>query len=227
MKLVVGNLKMYMNLEETKEYISVLKGFNNDNVVICPSYIYLHYFLGHNFNLGVQNIFSELNGAYTGEISVLQVKEMGVKYVILGHSERRITLNESNEFINEKVIKSINNGLKVILCIGEHEGCEDKEEFLKSQIDNCLKEVKLDNIIIAYEPVWSIGTGKTPTNEEIKNTIDFIKGYINRNIKVLYGGSVTANNINLLNQIDNVDGFLVGGSSRNAIEFLEIISSVS
>ena len=218
---------MYMNLEETKEYISVLKGFNNDNVVICPSYIYLHYFLGHNFNLGVQNIFSELNGAYTGEISVLQVKEMGVKYVILGHSERRITLNESNEFINEKVIKSINNGLKVILCIGEHEGCEDKEEFLKSQIDNCLKEVKLDNIIIAYEPVWSIGTGKTPTNEEIKNTIDFIKGYINRNIKVLYGGSVTANNINLLNQIDNVDGFLVGGSSRNANEFLEIISSVS
>ena len=222
---------MYMNLAETKDYIERMKDISSDNVIICPSYIYLPYFSNSNFKLGVQNIFSEEKGAYTGEISVLHVKEMGVKYVILGHSERRIILNESNEFINEKVKKTLNNGLKVILCIGEKEDCLDKEELLKSQIINCLKDVSLGNIIIAYEPVWAIGSGRTPTTEEIKETTSFIKDFIDKeygkDIKVLYGGSVNTRNISSLSEIDNVDGFLVGGASCDANEFLEIASIVS
>ena len=229
MKLVVGNLKMYMNLEKTKDYIRSLENLKNDNVIVAPSYIYLPYFKGCNYKLGVQNISSEDSGAHTGEISALQVKEMGVKYVILGHSERR-NLGECDDFINEKVRKSLNNGLKVILCIGEKEDCTDKESLLKEQITKCLKNVSIDNVIIAYEPVWAIGTGKTPTNEEIMETTKFIKDFVKKeyykDILVLYGGSVTANNVSLLNKIENVDGFLVGGASRNVDEFLEIISVV-
>lgn len=231
MKLVVGNLKMYMNIREVETYVERLKNLNNENVVVCPSFIYLSYFLNCGFKLGVQNIFCEEKGAYTGEISPLHVGEMGVKYVILGHSERRNILGESDEFINEKVIKSLNNNLKVILCIGEAYDCNNKEEFLRTQIINGLRNVtNLDNIIIAYEPIWAIGSGQTPTNDDIKTTSDFIKQLIrkefNKDIKVLYGGSVNGKNIRNLNEIDNIDGYLIGGASCDANEFLEIISIV-
>ena len=234
-KLVVANFKMSMDTSDVNNYLKDITTLDNKNVVICPTSIYLPYFLKKKFEVGLQNVYKEDLGAYTGEISPKQAYSIGVRYVILGHSERRQYFKETNEFVNEKIKACLKNNLKVILCIGETKEERDllkTKRILKKQIVSCLKDLKsIQNVVIAYEPIWSIGTNITPTNAEIEDAITFIKDVVwelfEAKIKVLYGGSVNENNIKSLNSINNVDGFLVGGASTNYSKFKKIIKEVT
>ena len=225
MKIIIGNQKNYMTLKDVKNFLENVK--LNDNTIICPSNIYLPYYLKNNYKIGLQNIST--NKTITGEININQAISMKVKYVIIGHSERRINLLETNEIINNK-LKELDD-IGVILCIGELKKEKNIEKVLEKQITECLKDTKIDNIIIAYEPVWAIGTNNIPSKEEINKTVLFIKKIVkekyNKDIKVLYGGSVNSSNIESLNSIDSLDGFLVGRASTNPIEFNKIIEVVS
>ena len=234
-KLVVANFKMSMDTSDVNNYLKDIATLDNKNVAICPTSIYLPYFLKKKFEVGLQNVYKEDLGAYTGEISPKQAYSIGVRYVILGHSERRQYFKETNEFVNEKIKACLKNNLKVILCIGETKEERDllkTKRILKKQIVSCLKDLKsIQNVVIAYEPIWSIGTNITPTNAEIEDAITFIKDVVwelfEAKIKVLYGGSVNENNIKSLNSINNVDGFLVGGASTNYSKFKKIIKEVT
>lgn len=234
-KLIVANHKMNMDAKEVNEYLKELGNINNKNLIICPTSIYIPYFLKKKFEVGIQNTFIHEKGSYTGEISPKQAKSLGVNYTIVGHSERRIYFNETDTLINKKVLESLNNNLKVILCIGET--LEEKnmlktDKILKRQIINALRDVvNIDDVIIAYEPVWSIGTGIVPESKEISATISYIKTIIDKlypsnNVKILYGGSVTEKNIKSLTKIKEVNGFLVGGASLNTKSLLKIIEVV-
>ena len=234
-KLIVGNIKMNMKFGELDNYLNHFKNIKDKNVVVCPSYIYIPYFLNYEFSVGSQNVCAYEDGGYTGEVSARQLASIGVKYTIIGHSERRIKLNESNIEINKKIKGSLDSKLKVILCIGET--LEElkllkKESVLKRQIRDALFDIKdLSNIVIAYEPVWSIGTNKIPSNEELINTIKYIKELVNRmyktDIKVIYGGSINERNIENLKKIKEIDGFLIGSASINPTQFIEIIEKIA
>lgn len=232
-KIIAFNFKMNFNYNEVRDYISNIKGkLNNKNIVLCPPTIFLPYFISDEYSLGSQTISEYDNGAHTGELSCSQLKSIGGTYTIIGHSERRQTQKEDDLLINAKVKKALESGLKVILCIGE-----TKEEYdllrtskvLKREISNGLKNIStnlLENVIIAYEPIWSIGTGIIPSNDEISKTIDFIIDTTFNTYKfrpiVLYGGSVNEKNIEQLNQIENVSGFLIGGASLDSSKVLKI-----
>lgn len=223
--IVVGNLKAYMTYNDILEY----KDNVPNNVIICPTALYIPYFLGHRYQIGIQNISGSDLGAYTGEICAKQASDIGISYAIIGHSERRN--KETSEEINTKIKKALKNNIKVILCIGENDK-EDKKEKLKFQLLNDLKDINnLENIIIAYEPVWCIGTGVTPTNLQIEETISFIQSIINnnfhQNVKILYGGSVDKNNINILKKISNLEGFLIGKASTDYKQLKEIVDNLS
>ena len=234
-KLIVGNLKMNMVADDISNYLKIAnKNIYSDKVVICPTNIYIPYFLKQRYSVGIQNIAGEEQGAYTGEVSAKQAYSLGVKYSLIGHSERRQMYNETDLIIGKKIKMAIKNNLYPIVCIGETN--EDKamlrtERILKKQINYALKNLTLeemDNVIIAYEPVWAIGTNKIPSNQDIKSTISYIKLLISNlygynNIRVLYGGSVNSKNISQLVKIDNLDGFLIGGASLKIEEFLNII----
>ena len=219
MKLIFANMKMNLSLNQIKDYIENTKTIKND-IIVIPSNIYLSYFIDNNYNVGIQNICKFDDGAYTGEVSAQQVKSMNVEYTLIGHSERRHIFNETLEDVKIKVKKALENDLKVILCIGETKEEKDKnltEKILKEQIISALQDIDISNIIIAYEPVYSIGTGIIPTNEEIFNTTKYIKEVVydlcKKDVNVLYGGSVNDKNIKELNLIENVSGFLIGGAS--------------
>lgn len=229
-KIIVANLKSYMTLGETKNYLRIIGKKNlRNNVIFCPSSIYIPYFLDNDLTVGVQNI-SCFN--CTGELTAEQAKSNNVDYCIIGHSERKILLKETD--INKKVICSINDGLKVILCIGETK--EEKNMFktnsvIKRQLINYLSSLKpKTDIIIAYEPVWAIGTNIIPPISDIKEIVDYIKkiseNMFDLDVKVLYGGSINSNNINLLNSIKNLDGFLIGKASTDGNEFLKILEVI-
>ncbi|MBE6147269.1 MAG: triose-phosphate isomerase [Firmicutes bacterium] len=229
MKWIISNHKMNLSLEEIGRYVHELKTIkSNHQLVFCPSYLYIPYFPKDNYEVGAQNVSSQDNGALTGEVSAKQLKSMGVKYAIIGHSERRNKMFETDEVIREKLVQLLNNQICPILCIGEKEDeLENKTEVLKRQIENAfLKVYELSNIIIAYEPVWAIGTGKVPTNEDIEKTVSFIKDFIKENyhieLPVLYGGSVSPSNIEELNQVNNIDGYLIGGTSLD-LDKLKIV----
>jgi len=234
MKLIVGNLKMNLLNDDINKYIDEVKKYNFNNVVYCPSNIYLKSFIDENLVVGSQDISAFNNGAYTGEISGSQLANLGVKYAIVGHSERRKRYNDSN-FINDKLKRCLENKIKPILCIGESkEEYENNKTFdvLIKQINLALDDIdNIENIIIAYEPVWSIGTGLIPTNKNIENTIDYIKKYVfnrySKSLKVLYGGSVNNKNINNFELINNVDGYLIGGCSIHVEDFIDLIKQVS
>lgn len=217
-KIIVANHKMNMQKDEIKEYISKLK---NIDMIICPTAIYAPYFIENGFETGLQNIYYEDKGAYTGEISPFQASALGVKYVIIGHSERRELFKETNLDINKKIKSALRHHLKVILCIGETENQRNNyKEVLKKQITEGLDGIT-EEVIIAYEPVWAIGTGKTPTNEDISEVAKYIKSLLN-NPLVLYGGSVNSNNIKTLNEVKEVNGYLIGGASTKIDELLKI-----
>ncbi len=189
-------------------------------LVLCPPSIYLGMFDKSGYELGVQDISSFMDKTITGEIEASQVKSLGAKYVIVGHSERRIYKHEINiNFIN-KINNAIENGLNIIYCVGET--LSEKEdgrtyEVLEKQISEVLNNVEIKNMMIAYEPVWAIGTGKVPEVNEIKENIKFINDIIMENyeekLDILYGGSVNDTNIGDLCNIKGLSGFLVGGAS--------------
>lgn len=233
MKLVVGNQKSYLEKEKTLKFAEELNKVTYSNVIICPSYIYFNMFNNENILLGSQNVSSYTSGATTGELSCEQLKSMGVSLSLVGHSERREKLHESIEDTNIKIKRLLENNMVPILCVGETKEEKDNnktEEIVLDEIKGAFLNVDnelISKIIIAYEPIWSIGTGVIPTIEDINNIAITIKNYLiknyNTNNILLYGGSVNKNNIDELNTISNIDGYLIGGASTKIDEFIEII----
>ena len=239
--LFIANWKMFGNLNSVKSIESVInlskkKNYKNAKIIYCPPYTLLNYFViktrKTNLDVGAQNCHYEINtGPYTGSISSTMIKKLGAKYVIIGHSENRSN-GETNTQINKKIHSAILSNLNVIFCIGENlfEKRNNKtNKILKQQIDLGLKKIKkIDKIIFAYEPVWSIGTGKILTNKELTKQVINIKKIIknkfkNHKTKIIYGGSVNNQNINYLKQIKEINGFLIGGASQNSKKFIDII----
>lgn len=223
-KIIVLNHKMNMRYNEIKDYIKTLKKLNLKPIVF-PTSIYAKEFIENNFKTGIQNIYYKNEGPYTGEISVGQAKSLGIEYVLIGHSERREIFSESNEEINKKIKAALRDDLKVILCVGEKKA-EDYKKVLKKQITECLKDIN-EEVIIAYEPVWSIGTNEIPSKEEVKKIINYIKSLTNYDIMVLYGGSVDSTVIKTLKEVEEVSGFIIGGNSTNINELIRIKEVVS
>ena len=239
--LFIANWKMFGNLNSVKSIESVInlskkKNYKNAKIIYCPPYTLLNYFViktrKTNLDVGAQNCHYEINtGPYTGSISSTMIKKLGAKYVIIGHSENRSN-GETNTQINKKIHSAILNNLNVIFCIGENlfeKKNKKTNKILKQQIDLGLKKIKkIDKIIFAYEPVWSIGTGKVLTNKELIKQVIIIKKIINNKFKnqktkIIYGGSVNNQNINNLKQIKEINGFLIGGASQNSKKFIDII----
>lgn len=230
--LIAANWKMNpISQKEAEEFFKSIKtGVKETNaeVVVCPPFVYLPILKG--LPLGAQNCFYEETGAFTGEVSPAMLKDSGVEYVIIGHSERRKYFGETDETINKKIIKALAAGLKIIFCIGETAEERDtgkKNEVLQKQTQQGLKDiVDIDNISVAYEPVWAIGTGNNCGVEETKESIDFIRKFVKPNTRILYGGSVKSENSGLYVKESGANGLLVGGASLNAEEFVKIIKSV-
>lgn len=235
MKLVVGNFKMNLSLDEVNEYIEFFKDKRYDNVIFAPTSIYLSKFIDNGFKVASQDVSFAKNGAYTGDVSAHQLKSIGINYSIIGHSERRMYYDDSR-YVNDKLNRLLEEKIIPILCIGETKEEREQDitfEILSEEIENSFKNVDtncLNSVIIAYEPVWSIGTGVIPTNNDIIDTITFIKNYIKENygvdIKVLYGGSVNNSNIIDLEKVSIIDGYLVGGCSIKYKDFDNLIRSI-
>lgn len=232
MKLLVGNFKMNLLKDEIDEYIKNVKNHLKENVIFCAPFIYLDKLIENGFKVGAQDVSEYDNGAYTGEISSTQLKSLGCMYSIVGHSERRMYFDD-NKRVNEKIKKLLRDGLTPILCVGENkEEYENKEtgNVIKRELQEAFKDVDPSNVIIAYEPIWAIGTGLVPNNSEIESIAQLIKEFINEeyktDIKVLYGGSVSTKNIDELEKISNIDGYLVGGASIKVDEWNSLINIV-
>ncbi|PID78291.1 MAG: triose-phosphate isomerase [Deltaproteobacteria bacterium] len=246
--LIAGNWKMYKTpaeaVNEAKKLVSLIEktDISGKKIMIAPSFTGL-YPVGKELEktsifLGAQDMFYESEGAYTGEISPSMIKDCGCSYVIIGHSERRHLFNESDESINKKISSAISNGLIPILCIGETKSERKSNKTLNvldKQVKNGLKGISVNgenDLVIAYEPVWAIGTGDTASPEQVeeahKNIRRIIEKIYNKSvadsIKILYGGSVKSSNAKKLLALENVDGALVGGASLKAEDFTGIIT---
>lgn len=247
-KVVAGNWKMNNDLSQSVNLISEIKNAItgkelNAEIIICPPFTSLEtasaLVKDTNVKLGAQNMYLEESGAFTGEISASMLKSVGCEYVILGHSERRAIFGESDEVINKKIKKALSSGLKPIFCIGET--LEEREsgvtnKVIEKQVRNGLTGIsteELKHIIVAYEPVWAIGTGKTATPEQAQEVHKFIRNLIKElysansaeNLTIQYGGSVKADNAKSLLSQPDIDGALVGGACLKADSFFEIIKS--
>jgi triosephosphate isomerase (TIM) len=242
-RLIVGNWKMNTVRQEAIELARRLSGLirsSGVDVVIAPPYTSLEAVYevvrSTDIHLGAQDVFWENSGAFTGEISPYMLIDAGCRWVIIGHSERRGILGETDDMVRKKVRASLGSGLIPIVCVGET--LEERErgktmKVVESQIENGLKDLSLDNpdkIAIAYEPVWAIGTGKNATPEEAEEVHGFIRGILKGTfgevadgIRVLYGGSVTPANIKELLSPPDIDGALVGGASLKADSFTKIV----
>ena len=244
--MIAGNWKMNTTVSEVIELVNEMRqGFDEiDNVdrVICPPFISLapvkELLRGSSIKLGAQNIYFEEKGAYTGEISPLMLANL-CEFVIIGHSERRQHFNETGEIVDKKVKAALKVGLKPILCIGERleeNEAGRTEEVLTEQLSSSSARIYyFSGLILAYEPIWAIGTGKAATGKQANETIGFIRQHISKqyskgiaqDVRILYGGSVTAENIaEFINQPE-VDGALVGGASLKAAQFLSIVKQTS
>tara|TARA_B100001996_G_scaffold379072_1_gene364216 strand:- start:389 stop:1126 length:738 start_codon:yes stop_codon:yes gene_type:complete len=237
----VANWKMFGNsksVNSIKKVINLTKisKYKKAKIIYCPPYTIIQNFVkktrNTKINIGAQDCHYEQNfGAYTGSINAKMIKEIGANYIILGHSESR-KYGDTNKKINLKIKSSLAENLKVIFCFGEtlvERKNKKTYKIINNQIKSALKNVKiLKNIIFAYEPVWSIGTGKILKTKELNNQIVNIKKNITKNFKVknpviLYGGSVNPKNIKSLIEIKSLSGFLIGGASQNAKKFIDII----
>ena len=237
--IIAGNCKMNKNIQESislaKELVKLVKDVDDKEIIICPTFTSLssvgEVIKKSNIKLGAQNMHFEEKGAFTGEISPLMLKELNTEYVIIGHSERRHVFNEPDDLINKKVKSAIKHGLKPILCVGEtleEREAGDMKEVVGNQLSKGLANIKGD-VIIAYEPVWAIGTGKNATAKEAEDAHLFIRGLLDsifgdgKKISILYGGSVNPDCIDELISMDNIDGVLVGGASLDAKKFSEVV----
>ena len=229
----VANWKLNGNFQFIDEFINnlLLPKDNSKCVVICPTAIHLDYISKNKngFYVGAQNISEHEKGAYTGEISVHSLSDLNVNFCIIGHSERRQIFKEKNEEINLKSERLIRNNVIPIICIGETLEQKEKgitKKVLEEQLMNSVpSSSNFENTIIAYEPVWAIGTGLTPTIEEIDETHRFIRDHNDKfnKYKILYGGSVKASNAREITDLASVDGALIGGASLKSEEFTKII----
>lgn len=243
--IIAGNWKMHKLTSEALELVNQIKEEVNKTdveVVVCCPFTILNEVKksieGTNLKLGAQNMHWEDEGAFTGEISANMLKEMGVDYVIIGHSERRQYFNETDETVNKKAIKAIEKGLLPIICIGET--LEEREanrtfDVIKNQVLAALENIEgkdVKNVVVAYEPIWAIGTGKTASSKEANEVIAHIRSLIqekygaevSEEVRIQYGGSVKASNASdIMNETD-IDGALVGGASLKAEEFLGIVN---
>ena len=239
--IIAGNWKMNKTPSEGKIFIEEtqkrLTDINNVTTIFFPSTTSLYGVKANSpFYVGAQNCHSETSGAYTGETSVVMLKDCDVDYVLVGHSERRQIFNESSDFLNKKIDALLSNNIKPILCIGEtlnERESNNTELILENQLREGLTGVKsLKNCIIAYEPIWAIGTGETANTEQIKNAHHHIKSVLKKiypdsfNCHILYGGSVNSKNAKELIEIEGVDGFLIGGASLALESFISIIKTV-
>ncbi|NLK01032.1 MAG: triose-phosphate isomerase [Clostridia bacterium] len=242
--VVAGNWKMHLTREEaaglTRDIKEKVGGEENVKVILCPPFTALDGIVGEcrgsNIQVGAQNMHWEDEGAFTGEISPLMLKDIGCKYVILGHSERRHVFGETDEDVNKKLLSAVRHNIRPILCVGEtleqrEEGVTDTtcREQLEKGLEG-LSQENAENIIIAYEPVWAIGTGKSASAKDAEHVNNYIRiilsGIFSKAaelIPILYGGSVKPDNIDELMAQPNIDGVLVGGASLNGDSFTEII----
>ena len=224
-----GGLSTLNSLTKVIKFLKIFKKSKNTKIIYCPPNTLIRPMfkkvMNSKIQVGAQNCHESLTyGASTGSINSMMLKNVGAKYVILGHSENRES-GETDKLINTKIKAATKSGLKVIFCIGETLGQKRKKitnKILSKQITLGLQKVKRRNIVIAYEPVWSIGTGVIPKPDDLFRTVNFIKKKV-KSIKVLYGGSVNTKNINELKLIKNIDGFLIGGASQDPKKFIDII----
>ena len=224
-KLVIANFKMNGSKEFIEKWAKDFheeKESNKTIIVALPS-LYLSNFKDSNFNLAGQNVSNQSSGAFTSQLSAQMLKDCGAEYCLIGHSEARQYLMETNEIIKQKFDQLAQESIQQVLCIGEP--LEIKEaskttDYLLEQLE--LLSSDQENIIIAYEPIWAIGTGLTPEIEDIQLAVDCIRGRFNKSIKVLYGGSVNSSNAANISAKTDIDGLLVGGASLNPKEFAKI-----
>jgi len=244
--MVAGNWKMNTNLEEAVNLIKTMQPqlhkIQGVEKVVCPPFISLMaaygILKGSTVKLGAQNMFFEEKGAYTGEISPLMLKDL-CEYVILGHSERRQYFSETDDIINKKIKAAITHSLKPILCVGETSAENEAgqtREVIGGQLIKCSDKLYyMSGMVIAYEPLWAIGTGKNASGDEANKTIGFIRQFISRmhgsgianTVRILYGGSVNAANIAEFMNKPEIDGALVGGASLKADDFVSIVKQSS
>lgn len=243
--IIAGNWKMNKTVKEALELVKDIKNQernSNVEVVLCVPFTDLMEVKkeidGTDIKLGAQNMHWEDSGAYTGEISPLMLKEIGIDYVIIGHSERRQYFNETDETVNKKAKAALKHDINPIICVGET--LEEREsgrekEIVKGQVLKAIEgieEKSLKNIVIAYEPIWAIGTGKTASSKDANDIISFIREVIgnkygkdiSEKIRIQYGGSVKPANINEIMKESDIDGVLVGGASLKARDFLKLIN---
>ncbi len=247
--IIAGNWKMYKTLKEGQELVVGLRRdlfqIEDVDIIVCPPYTLLAYLADaletSNIAIGGQDVYWQDEGAFTGEISPLMLKDIGCKFVIIGHSERRQYFGETNESVNKKIKAALKHGLTPIVCVGETLSQREAGQTFKvfdDQIANGLKEMTAEEvlkIIIAYEPVWAIGTGKTATAAQAQEAQKYIRDLLRKmynsevadTVRIQYGGSVKPENIvELMNQPD-VDGALVGGASLKAETFAEIVKKAA
>ena len=245
LKYFIGNWKMFGDFSSFKiiykinQYIYKEKNFNKKKIVLCVPNTLIHFFQkklkSKLISLGAQNChYHETYGPFTGSVNASMLKKIGAEYIILGHSENRLE-GETNQIIKKKIISALNQKLNVIFCIGETYKEKSKGKtfsILRKQIKSSLNKKFIKNkIILAYEPVWSIGTNKIPKMSELQDTIKFIKKDFrkifktNKSPKVLYGGSVNHQSIGLLSSISEIDGFLIGSASQSAKKFIDIVKN--
>lgn len=245
MAIVVANWKMNKTLSDAIEFAQGVRKINikgNRKVIIAPPFVYLKDMVSElkdtNISVSAQNMFFEEKGAFTGEISPIHLTDLGVEYVIIGHSERRNVFKEDDDLLSKKLKSAISHNLIPIFCVGEKIE-ERKSEQTFSVIERQLEEglklltpTDIEKIIFAYEPVWAIGTGINATPEQAEEVHFWIKNFlekkylntINKNVKILYGGSVTPENAGSLMSMRNIDGLLVGGASLKLESFEKIIN---
>lgn len=227
--IVVLNNKSNLDKKEFMEYQNELKKIESSHqLVICPSQIYLNSIDLPTFDLGSQNVSSYHQGAYTGEIYAHQLKSLDVKYCLVGHSERRKYQRETNKDINEKIKRLLEEEITPILCIGETKEQKDSKRtkaVLLSELNECLSGINNNDIIIAYEPIWAIGTGITPTKDEVEDVLKEIKKVYQKN-KLIYGGSLNQENIVEFKTSELIDGYLLGGLSLKPQELKDFISKI-
>jgi len=244
-RIIAGNWKMNTTLDEAKklasEIVELVKNVDDVEIVICPPYtnLYVVYEIikDSNVKLGAQDLHWEDKGAFTGKISADMLLSVGVKYVIIGHSEQRTYFCETDETVNKKVKQALKKGLKPIVCVGEtleqRENGETKE-VVKKQVVGAFEGVSKEDIlksVIAYEPVWAIGTGKTATPEQAQEVHAFIRELLKelydeevaQSVRIQYGGSMKPNNAKALLEQPDIDGGLIGGASLKAKDFYGII----
>ena len=245
-KIVAGNWKMNNGLQETKLLINELKTEVNHcecDVMIAPSFVCLQTAIdlltNNDIEVVSQNVHQEKNGAYTGEVSAKMLSSIGVKTTIIGHSERREYFNETHDMLKHKVDTSLENSMKIIFCFGEQlkdRKTNNHSTIISNQISESLFHLNSsdwDNIILAYEPVWAIGTGETASSDQVQEMHSFIRNFIAQkysaelaqNVSILYGGSVKPSNAKEIFSMDDVDGGLIGGASLNSKDFFSIVNS--